>query len=407
VPLDTVGQADATHQGKLMKTLLKQGVAFVALLCSLALAIPAVAQTAPPPSLQDEQLVAPIALYPDALVAQILAASTYPDQVVEAWRWTQQYPGLQGQELADRIEIESWDPSVKALIQFPSVLDSMNANLSWTSALGDAYANAPQAVLDAVQVMRQRAQSAGTLISTNQQTVTTQDQTITIEPAVPDVVYVPAYDPWVVYGDPLGIYPGWVGVPGIFWEGPDLYFGLGLGVAVLGGYAWGWHHWGFDWHRHEVMHDQAPYHSHGVAFAHRNDPGRAPFDHRSPEPGRAPDMRAGGAERTPTIRRPAEPAAHGLGPTGAFSGIDHGGVVRGYSDRGRASLGAGFRDGALAGGGFRGGAGFAGAPRSGGFAGGFGHGGGSVAHGGGFAGGSVAHGGGFAGGASHGGGGHR
>ena len=90
-----------------MKTLLKQGVAFVALLCSLALAIPAGAQTAPPPSAQDEQLVAPIALYPDALVAQILAASTYPAEVVEAWRWAQQYPGLQGQELADCMTFRS------------------------------------------------------------------------------------------------------------------------------------------------------------------------------------------------------------------------------------------------------------------------------------------------------------
>ena len=375
-----------------MKNLLKHGVALVALVCSLASAIPAGAQTAPPPSAQNEQLVAPIALYPDALVAQILAASTYPTEVVEAWRWTQLHPGLTGQQLADAVDAQPWDPSVKALIQFPSVLQSMDANLSWTSSLGDAYANQPQAVLDAVQVMRQRAQAAGTLISTNQQTVTADGQTIAIEPANPDVVYVPAYDPWVVYGDPLAIYPGWVGVPGVFWAGPDLYFGLGFGVAAFGGFAWGLHHWGFDWHRREVIHDRAPYVSRGVAFAHRGDPGRAPFDRRSPEFGRAPGMHAAGPERAPMFQRPAETGVRAPGAAAAFSGIDHGGVVRGFSDRGRASLGGGLRGGALGGGGSPRGAGFAGAPRSGGFARG---------------GAAFAHGGGFAGGGAHEGGGHR
>jgi hypothetical protein len=267
----------------------------------------------------------------------------------------------------------------------------MNANLSWTSSLGDAYANQPQAVLDAVQVMRQRAQAAGTLMSTNQQTVTAQDGTIAIEPANPDVVYVPAYDPWVVYGDPMAMYPGWVGVPGVFWAGPDLYFGLGFGVAVFGGFAWGLHHWGFDWRHRVVLHDRAPFVSHGMAFAHRHDPGRAPFDHRSPQFGRAPDRRAGGPERAPMIHRPAEPGFHAPGPTGAFSGINHGGVVRGFSNRGQASLGGGFRGGAVAGGNVPRGAGFAGAPR-----------GGVSGRGAAFA-----HGGGFAGGGSHGDGGHR
>jgi hypothetical protein len=380
-----------------MKSLLKQGVAFVALLCSLASAIPAgaqtapEAQTAPPPSAQEEQLVAPIALYADALVAQILAASTYPTDVVEAWRWTQQHPGLTGQELADAVDAQSWDPSVKALIQFPSVLESMDANLSWTSSLGDAYANQPQAVLDAVQVMRQRAQSAGNLISTSQQTVTTDGQTIVIEPADPDVVYVPAYDPWVVYGEPLAIYPGWVGVPGVFWAGPDLYFGLGFGVAIFGGFAWGWHHWGFDWHQRVVIHDRAPYVSRGVAFAHRHGPARAPFDHRSPEFGRVPGVHAEVPGRAPMLHRSGEPGVRAPGAAAAFSGIDHGGVVRGFSDRGRASLG-GFRGAALPGGSFPRGAGFAGVPRGGGFARG---------------GAAVAHDGGFAGGGSHEGGGHR
>ena len=112
-----------------------------------------------------QQLVAPIALYPDELIAQILAASTYPTEVVQADRWLQQHSNLQGEELAAEVDQQSWDPSVKALTAFPSVLSNLDTNLSWTSALGDAYFNQQQDVLDAVQVMRARAQSAGNLIA--------------------------------------------------------------------------------------------------------------------------------------------------------------------------------------------------------------------------------------------------
>src|SRR5262249_34992073 len=123
------------------------------------------------------QLVAPIALYPDALVAQILAGATYPTQIVEAARLVKSNAGLKADALADAVNQQSWDPSVKALTQFPSVLDNMNQNLSWTSSLGDAYYNAPQEVLGAIQELRQRAQEAGTLKTTSQQTVTTDSAT--------------------------------------------------------------------------------------------------------------------------------------------------------------------------------------------------------------------------------------
>jgi hypothetical protein len=157
---------------------------------------------------QLQQLVAPIALYPDALVAQILAASTYPTEVVEADRWMQQHPDLKGKELGKEVDKQHWDPSVKALAQFPSVLGNMDKNLSWTSSLGDAYVNQQKDVMGAVQAMRQRAQKAGNLKSTSQQNVTAQGQTIVIEPADPDVVYVPGYDPWLVYGGPIVAWPG-------------------------------------------------------------------------------------------------------------------------------------------------------------------------------------------------------
>jgi hypothetical protein len=121
-----------------------------------------------------QQLVAPIALYPDALVSQILAGATYPTEIVEADSWMQGYPNLAGQELANEVDKQPWDPSVKALTQFPSVLASMDKNLSWTSSLGDAYANEPQDVMDAVQVLRARAQQAGNLKNNKQEKVETQ-----------------------------------------------------------------------------------------------------------------------------------------------------------------------------------------------------------------------------------------
>ena len=215
------------------------------------------AQATQQPSDQVLQLVAPIALYPDALVGQILTAATYPTQIVEASRWLQQHSALNGNALADAVNSQPWDPSVKALIQFPAVLDNMDKNLSWTSALGDAYVNEPDDVTNAVQILRQRAQAAGTLATNSQQTVTTQDQAIDIEPTDPDVVYVPAYDPWLVYGAPLVAYPDWFDVPGVFYDGPDLFFDAGLDLGLFGGFAWGWHHWGFDWHHHAALHDHS------------------------------------------------------------------------------------------------------------------------------------------------------
>src|SRR5229473_1293731 len=217
-----------------------------------------------------QKLVAPIALYPDSLVAQILAASTFPEQVVDVDRWVQSHPDLKGEDLAQAVDQLPWDPSVKALAAFPSVLGNMDKNLSWTSSLGDAYYNQEQDVMDAVQVMRQNAQQAGNLRSTPQQTVTTQGPTIVIEPATPDVVYVPAYDPWVVYGGPIVAWPGWYPYPGIWDEGPYLSFGIGFGIGFFGGYGWGWHHWGFDWHNHYAVYNHDRYYSRSRVFYNRN-----------------------------------------------------------------------------------------------------------------------------------------
>src|SRR3984885_1035839 len=219
---------------------------------------------------QLQQLVAPIALYPDSLVAQVLAASTFPAQIVEADRYLQDNPNLKGDALAQAVDQMNWDPSIKALTGFPSVLGNMDKNLSWTSSLGDAYYNQQQDVMDAVQFMRQKAQSAGNLKSTDQQTVQSQGSTIVIQPANPQVVYVPAYNPWLVYGGPVVAWPGWYPYPGIWWGGPYLSWGLGFGIGWYGGFGWGWGHWGFDWHNHYAMFNHGRYYSGSRTFYNRS-----------------------------------------------------------------------------------------------------------------------------------------
>jgi uncharacterized membrane protein YgcG len=317
---------------------------------------------------QLEQLVAPIALYPDSLVAQILAASTFPEHVVEADRWVQAHPDLKGHALAQAVDQQPWDRSVKALTAFASVLGNMDKNLSWTSSLGDAYYNQEQDVMDAVQVMRQRAQEAGKLKNTEQQTVTSQDSTIIIEPASPDVVYVPEYDPRLVYGDRIEAWPGWYEYPGIWYDGLYPSYGVGFGIGFYGGYGWGWHHWGSDWHHRSITYDHDRYYSRSTTFYNRNNyyrggdaRGGANRDRgadraRSNEESRPPSKNArerGGKSNRPgataspfegnnkASRGYAEPRGQSGARSGAFSNYDHGGQERSFSSRGSASFGGG------------------------------------------------------------------
>jgi hypothetical protein len=300
-----------------------------------------------------QQLVAPIALYPDALVAQILAASTYPTEIVEADRWIQGHSELKGEELAKEVDKQPWNPSVKALTQFPSVLENMDKNLSWTSSLGDAYANQQQDVTDAVQAMRQQAHKAGHLNSNEQETVMTQGNTIIIEPANPEVVYVPAYDPWLVYGEPIAAYPGWYPVPGIFLTGVGIGFGIGFGVGFLGGFGWGWHHWGYDWHGRTVTYNHNTYVSHSRTIVNRNN-----FNHSGTNVIHGNSFRGSNAgARTSTFH--GSSAFHPQPGTrsSTLSGFDHGGNVRAFSSRGRSSFGGVSYAGGFHGGGFHGGGG--------------------------------------------------
>lgn len=312
--------------------------------------IPQVAAQQTPDQLQ--RLVAPIALYPDELVGQILAAATYPDQIVQADRWLQANPGLQGEQLGREVDAQPWDDSVKGLTEFPSVLANMDRNLSWTSSLGDAYINQEQDVMNAVQALRQRAQTAGNLQSTSQQKVTHDGSTIVIAPADPQIVYVPQYDPWLAYGAPFVAWPGWYWQPGLFLRGPGISFGLGYGIGFFGGFGWGFGHWHADWHNHSFLFNHIRYVSRSRAFVHRRyfDGRRsAPFNH-------------GGVHDRGSF--------HGGGhrPPSTFGGYHHGGVSRGFSGRGRSSIGrhgggsphGGSHGGGSHGGGSRGGGGHGG-----------------------------------------------
>ncbi len=305
---------------------------------------------------QLQQLVAPIALYPDALVAQILAASTYPTQIVEAERWMQSHSNLKGEELAKEVDKQNWDPSVKAMTQFPSVLENMDKNLSWTSSLGEAYISQPQDVTDAVQTLRQQARSAGHLNNNEQEKVTTQGNTIIIEPANPEIVYVPAYDPWLVYGAPIIAYPGWYPVPGVFWGGPGLSFGIGFGIGFFGGFGWGWHHWDYDWHGRRAFFDHHEWASHSRDFGHDGfhhgdfSHGHGDFGHSGFDHGNAGH---GGFDHGGGFHGSSAPHFQPGMRSGAFSGFDHGGNVRGFSSRGRSSFGGGSHGGGFHGGGGR------------------------------------------------------
>ena len=316
-------------------------------------------QNAPPPYAhqspeQLQQLVAPIALYPDSLVAQILAASTFPEQVVEADRWVQAHPDLKGDALGRAVDPMPWDPSVKALCAFPSVLGNMDKNISWTSALGDAYYNQQQDVMDAVQFMRKKAEQAGNLKSTDQQTVTSDPYgNVDIAPANPEVVYVPAYDPWLIYGYPITPWPYWYDYPGIWFGGPYLSFGIGFGIGWFGGFGWGWGHWGFDWHNHWVTFDHGRYFSHSRTFYNRDNfyrGGRGGVFNRGIGP--RPFEGDRGAARGFNAPR-GNDGMH----SGAFSHYDHGGESRSYSARGAESFGR------AGGGGFHGGGGHGGGGR--------------------------------------------
>jgi hypothetical protein len=355
-----------------------------------------------------QNLVAPIALYPDTVLSQILAASTYPIEVVEAQQWLQQNRGLKGQQLLDAAKQQNWDPSVQALVVFPDVLARLNQDIRWTTDLGNAFLAQQADVMHAVQDLRAKAQANGKLKSTPQETVTTQSQNgqsaIVIQPPDPEVVYVPNYNPAYIWGPPIyGYYPPLL-YPGIdvgfgFFPGIDLGFYFGGGWGLWGGFGWGWgpnwfggglfvngnffHRYGFaDFHPGlggAWAHN--PAHRMGVAYPNRAVAARfggaagargtagfrggaAGFRGGAEGARGGAEGARGGAEGArgggetggrSFAARPAEPASHS-----AFGRIQNGAATRMQSDHGFSSMGhsggGGFRGGG-GGGGFHGGSG--------------------------------------------------
>jgi hypothetical protein len=233
--------------------------AFAGALCFywILLTLPVQAQDAAAPAAQNspaytaaqiDQMLAPIALYPDDLLGPILMAASYPQEIVEADRWLQNpaHASLDGAELAQALQQEPWDASVKSLVPFPQIVSMMDSNLSWTEQLGDAFLAQQNDVVDAVQQLRARAQSAGTLASTPQESVTNSDEGIEIAPADANTVDVPVYDPNQAYGEwPYSDYP------------PDDFYitGYPVGSFISIGIVaplWGWNHWDWRHHRLEV-----------------------------------------------------------------------------------------------------------------------------------------------------------
>jgi hypothetical protein len=235
-------------------------------------------------AVQLDQLVAPIALDPDPLVAQILTASTFPDQVNDSDGWLDQNMSLTPDQRANQANNMSWDASVKGLIAFPAVLDSMAKNTAWTTQLGNAYFNQPGDVMNAIQAMRLQAQQANILVTTVQERVVVADDVIEIVPVNPAVVYVPYYNPWRIWGTLFVAYPGYVELPppaGVVLTSA-VAFEPAINIGVYTHFSWGFSAWSPSWSSGTVERNHMAYVSqsrsvinHGHFGGHDN----AAFEH--------------------------------------------------------------------------------------------------------------------------------
>lgn len=272
---------------------------------------------APIPPDQLDSLVAPIALYPDSLLAQVLAASTYPLEIIQLQQWLSKNPGLKEKALADAVAKQPWDPSVQAMAALPDVVKRLADDIQWTTDLGNAFLAQQSDVMAAVQRMRKKAQDKGTLKSTEQQKVETQvvesKSVIVIEQSNPQVVYVPSYDPVVVYGAPVYPYPPIYYPPaGYYAAGMALSFGVGVAMGAFWSGGWGW---GCGWGGNNV------YINNNNNFS------------------RNTNINGGNRNSIGNRNRPSNQPARGLGNNGGRSNWQHNPQHRGgapYRDRGTA-----------------------------------------------------------------------
>ena len=357
--------------------------------------------TADAPSIPMEQLdslVAPVALYPDGLLGQTLVASTYPLEIIQLQQWMDQNKNLKDKALADAVEKQHWDPSIQAMSAFPEVTQQLAANIQWTTDLGNAFLAQQADVMDAVQRMRGKARSNGALESGTQQRVETRvveggEEVIVVDPANPQVVYVPSYDSIVVYGEPEYPYPP-IYYPG-HRPGTGLVFGTGIILGAAWGGIWGWSPaWGngdinVDWNNNHVSHYNR---QNNINRVQGGDKWQHRPEHRGNTPygDRRTDHKYGNIARNPSARQPGAglgnrpgadawpstmPASHrsnrggdaiggrNVSPGSGFGSSDHGafgdgefggGPANSASNRGGHSMGGG---GFHRGGGGRGGGG--------------------------------------------------
>ncbi len=288
---------------------------------------------------QLDQLVAPIALYPDSLVSQMVAASTYPQQIADAWNWMAQNGGMPPGQRAEAINSMPWDPSVKAVAEFPSALEYMGRNPGWTGALGNAYYNQPSDVMNAVQAMRYRAREAGTLRSTAYERVYLNGPEIDIAPVNPDLVYVPYYNPWGVYGAPVPAWGGFYLLPtprGVIWgTGIAIGFAAAISIGLYAHYGWGWHSWSPNWRSGRVYYNHATYFSRSnTVYNHGHFGGynRGVYEHEGR--GVPGGFHASGHEGHAEYTHAGPQGAHHAGPSGAYhagpSGAYHAGPSGAY-----------------------------------------------------------------------------
>ena len=292
-----------------MKALAKHVLSRVfALALALALGftqVSALAQNQPAFTQQQlDQMLAPIALYPDPLLSQMLMASTYPLEVAEAARWSKAHPGLKGDAAVRAVARQSWDPSVKSLVAFPQVLAWMDENLDWTRNLGDAFLAQEPQVMATVQTLRRRAQAAGTLRSDDRNRVVSEAGAIAVVPASPQIIYVPYYDPRVVYGPWW-----WPAYPPVHWRPwPDYYArpgyaaGWGPGIGISAGFFFG----AVDWHRRHVRVANVNNYYYNTVIVNRQNAGNvraAPVNRRPGTWQHDPSHRNGMAYRDPGLRR--------------------------------------------------------------------------------------------------------
>ncbi|HEY1218679.1 MAG: DUF3300 domain-containing protein [Bryobacteraceae bacterium] len=354
-------------------------IAVILLLCGLLASfrtLPAQEPVAPPPDQtltadQLQNLVAPIALYPDPLLGQILAASTYPLEVVEAWQWLQKNPDLTGAVLTSAVQQENWDPSVQALVVFPDVLKQLNADVNWTTTLGNAFLAQQQDVMDAVQALRQKAEQAGKLASTPQEQVADDQGMIDINPVDPNAISVPEYNPVWIWGPAMYYpYPGWDWPPyPVVVGGAGFGFYPPISMGFYFGYGWnGWGGWGWHpaWGTHTLIVNNAfvrrynfneargvnqrgttswahdPGHRMGVPYANAalRTQYRASVRSNLAAPAeRMPVQPRNSGEPTERMGDRAVPQNAPAANRSAFSGYENGSAAQQHSDHGYSSLG--------------------------------------------------------------------